>query len=166
MIYYISILLLVAQQTCFAMVWKERPADFVPQREITAIFLERDDKQILFLHRSDNKSQGNSWGIPGGKVEKGQTPLEAVLRELKEETGIVLSPDVVKELDKVYITNTVRNKFSYVYHMFWASYNGSRGITINPEEHKGFTWVTPKDALKMALMDDEDICVKMIYPDS
>ncbi|MCE5317703.1 MAG: NUDIX hydrolase [Parachlamydia sp.] len=148
-----------------AEVWKERPADFEPRFEIAACFLEREDGQLLFLHRLDNKSQGNTWGIPGGKVDKGETTLQAVVREIKEETGIALSSDAVKPIGSVYITNTVRNKVSYVYHMFRTKYTGSRIVSINPEEHKGFTWVTPCDALNMQLMDDEDACILLVYPE-
>lgn len=145
-------------------VWKERPVCFEPRFEIAACFLERDDGQVLFLHRMDNTSQGNAWGIPGGKVDKGETPLQAVVREIKEETGIALSSDAIQPIRTVYISNTVRNKVNYVYHMFRTKYNGSRAIAINPEEHKGYTWVTPCDALKLPLMDDEEECVLMVYP--
>lgn len=148
-----------------AAVWKERPADFEPRFEIAACFLERDDGQLLFLHRLDNKSQGNTWGIPGGKVDKGETTLQAVVREIKEETGIALSPDAVKPIQSVYITNTVRNRVSYVYHMFRTKYTGTRAVAINPEEHKGYTWVTPCDALNMQLMDDEDACILLVFPE-
>lgn len=160
-----SLLFLCVAASSPAIVWTERPADFQPRVEVSACFLERDDHQVLFLHRLDNKSQGNTWGIPGGKVEKGEAPLQAVVREIKEETGLVISPDLIKHVGTVYITNTCRNQVSYVYHMFKASYNGTRAITIDSNEHKGFTWVTPSDALKMQLMDDEDACILLTYPE-
>lgn len=158
-----TLLSLVTAKALPGVVWKDRPADFEPRCEVAACFIERDD-QVLFLHKLDGKSQGNTWGIPGGKLEKGETALQAVVREVKEETGIVLLPASVKHVGTVYITNTVRNNFSYIYHMFQATYNGSRAVSINPEEHKGFTWVTLCDALKMQLMDDEDTCIKLVYP--
>jgi hypothetical protein len=36
-------------------------------------------------------------------------------------------------------------------------------VKINFKEHKGFTWVTPKDALKMDLITDEDICIEICF---
>ncbi len=139
------------------------PADFKPRFEVAACFLENDGR-ILLLHRLERTSQGNTWGIPGGKIEKGETPISAVLREVKEETGIALNQDSIKPIMTLYITNTVRNKVSYVYHMFRASYTGNLAIQIDPNGHKGFTWVTPSDALTMQLMDDEPECIRMTYP--
>lgn len=36
-------------------------------------------------------------------------------------------------------------------------------VKISFSEHKGFTWVTATDALKMDLMLDEDDCFKLVY---
>ena len=146
-----------------AVVFNEPPADFRPRIEVAACFLENEGR-ILLLHRLERTSQGNTWGIPGGKMNKGETPVQTAVREVREETGIVLQQDAVKPFKTVYITNEVRNKVSYVYHMFRAAYSGPLPITIDPTEHKGFTWVTPTDALGMQLMDDEPECIEMTYP--
>ena len=45
------------------------------------------DSQLLLVRRS-NKPDLGLWGYPGGKVELGETVMEAAVRELKEETGI------------------------------------------------------------------------------
>jgi len=42
-----------------------------------------DKKRILFCHRTDY----DLWNLPGGRLEKGETPWEGVIREVKEETG-------------------------------------------------------------------------------
>ena len=47
-----------------------------------------DQGQVLITQRPEGKSLAGLWEFPGGKVEAGQTPEAALVRELKEELGI------------------------------------------------------------------------------
>lgn len=147
--------------TLNAAVYEEPNPQFKPKFEIAALYIENGDK-ILLLHRQDKKSQGNKWGIPAGKVEEGETPLEAVIREVLEETGYDFSDQPIEYLSTVYIECSP--KYHFTYHMFRTQMTfNPEIIRINPNEHKDFRWVTPKDSLKMNLIDDEDACFKLVY---
>lgn len=56
------------------------------------LLLARDGAALLQL-RAGWAHQGGTWSIPGGALERGESPLEAALREAEEELG--LSPEVV-----------------------------------------------------------------------
>ena len=55
--------------------------------EVVAAILERDGR-VLIGRRGANQSHPHQWEFPGGKVEPGETPAEALTRELQEELGI------------------------------------------------------------------------------
>lgn len=154
-------LLSLAFNTLSAAVYLEPTPQFKPCVEIASVYIEYED-QILILHRQNNKSEGNKWGIPGGKVEKNETPLQAALREALEETGFDLSKHPIETFKTVYIEYD--EKKHIVYHAFRTQLQGDPGaVKINFNEHKGFTWVKPSDALKMELMQEEDTCIMKDY---
>ena len=47
-----------------------------------------DGERVLLQHRAPWVHNGDTWGIPGGARDSHETPLEAALREAKEEIGI------------------------------------------------------------------------------
>ncbi|MBA2126027.1 8-oxo-dGTP diphosphatase MutT [Hyphomicrobium methylovorum] len=57
---------------------------------VAAVALIDDDKRILLAQRPAGKSMAGFWEFPGGKIEAGETPEDALCREIKEELGIEL----------------------------------------------------------------------------
>ena len=55
--------------------------------KVVGALIENDNNEILCALRSKNMSMGNFWEFPGGKIEKGETPGDAIVREIKEELG-------------------------------------------------------------------------------
>lgn len=70
-----------------------------PQTAVGAIVF-RDDK-VLLVKRANHPGKG-LWAIPGGRVKLGETLKEAVRREVKEETGITISPK-----DPIYVFDLI-----------------------------------------------------------
>lgn len=55
---------------------------------VAACALIDTDNRILIAQRPEGKSMAGMWEFPGGKVEDGETPEAALIRELNEELGI------------------------------------------------------------------------------
>jgi 8-oxo-dGTP diphosphatase len=55
---------------------------------VTAVALVDVDGRVLIAQRPEGKSMAGLWEFPGGKVEPGETPEAALIRELEEELGI------------------------------------------------------------------------------
>ncbi len=55
---------------------------------VVAVALVDGDGRVLLQKRPPGKSLANMWEFPGGKIESGETPEAALVRELEEELGI------------------------------------------------------------------------------
>ena len=55
---------------------------------VSAVALIDADGRVLLAQRPEGKSMAGLWEFPGGKVEPGETPEHALIRELHEELGI------------------------------------------------------------------------------
>jgi 8-oxo-dGTP pyrophosphatase MutT (NUDIX family) len=141
------------------MIFESEPQSFSPRFEIVSCFFECDGK-ILLLHRRDHKSEGNTWGVPAGKMELGESAEQAMFRELKQETGYQAKPGELSHFKKVYVQYST---YDFVYHIYHLMLPEKVDININPGEHKNYQWVTPTQALQGVLIPDLDACIRLFY---
>ena len=64
------------------------PDNTKPLLLVSACALLDVDNRVLLAQRPENKSMAGLWEFPGGKIEPGETPEEALIRELKEELSV------------------------------------------------------------------------------
>lgn len=127
--------------------------------EVVSCFVEYDGK-ILLLKRNFNKPQPNTFGVPAGKVENGESIIEAMIREAKEETGLNL---LEKHLN-FYKTKYVEyNEYHFIYHMFIYELNQLPKIEIDLNSHQEYLWEYPQICLKLPLIEDLDECIIDYY---
>jgi 8-oxo-dGTP pyrophosphatase MutT (NUDIX family) len=63
---------------------------------VRIVVVDRRDRVLLFrIHEPLHPEQGTVWELPGGGIHGDETYADAALRELREETGIVATPDDV-----------------------------------------------------------------------
>ena len=67
-------------------------------KTVVCIALVNEDDYVLLCQRPRKKHLSGLWEFPGGKVEKGETPENAVIREVKEELNIDISQKCIAPL--------------------------------------------------------------------
>lgn len=108
---------------------------------VGALIYSIKTKRYLFLLRDGNKFAG-SWGLVGGKVELGETPIKALLREMSEEIGGIITDPKIIPIEKFTSDNG-----NFVYHTFITPVDEEFMPELNPE-HRGYCWVSLKDMPK------------------
>lgn len=100
--------------------------------EVAAAILQRPDDSFLLAQRPPDKIWAGYWEFPGGKIEPGETPYHALVRELHEELGITVQT-AYPWLTRVftYPHATVRLNFFRVTE--W-------GGELHPHEGQQFSW--------------------------
>lgn len=90
------------------------------------------ENEILLCKRSEKKSLANTWSIPSGKVESGETPGHAAIREFYEETNIKLDTNI----DFVGFIDKFKNDELKKGHMFVFHKKTEKKLEPNLEEAK------------------------------
>ncbi len=108
---------------------------------VVGCFLEHDGKFVL-LHRHAHKPDGNRWGLPAGKVEKGETDQQAMLRELREETGYEAAESELEYLRED--TFHFKDK-SVTFVVFKVKIDTPHVIRLEESAHQAYQWVTPRE---------------------
>ena len=106
---------------------------------VVAAALVDSDGRVLIAQRPEGKQLAGLWEFPGGKVEPGETPEIALIRELEEELGIVVKQACLAPF--VFASHTYES-----FHLLMPLYL-IRRWEGEPEakEHAALKWVRPND---------------------
>jgi 8-oxo-dGTP diphosphatase len=108
-----------------------------PILTVVACALVDVDGRVLIAQRPEGKQLAGLWEFPGGKLEPGETPEVALIRELKEELDI--------EVTQACLAPFVFASHSYeTFHLLMPLWLCRRWSgTVRAQEHKALAWVKP-----------------------
>ena len=106
---------------------------------VVAVALVDPDGRVLIAQRPEGKSMAGLWEFPGGKIEAGETPETALIRELQEELGIRVEAPCLAPF-------TFASHTYGAFHLLMPLYVCRRWDgTPEPKHHAALKWVRPKD---------------------
>lgn len=108
---------------------------------VTAAALFDASGRVLICQRPQHKALGGLWEFPGGKVEPGESPEAALIRELKEELDLTVEPDA---LDPYAFASHAYPDF----HLLMPLYVITRWqgvVKLDPNAAQAMKWVAPRE---------------------
>lgn len=133
--------------------------DGPPARVIDVVgAVVRDGDRMLMAQRPKGKTQAGLWEFPGGKIEPGETPAQALVRECREELAIsVEDPQILASVVHRYPEKTVR--------LILMECRIARGDVPVPQEHQAVAWVTASDLATLPICPaDRELLPTVVCP--
>jgi 8-oxo-dGTP diphosphatase len=109
------------------------------------IYNSKIGRHCILLTKRNIEPFKNYWCLPGGHVEENEPILQAVIREVKEETNLDFTPEFLNYFEEIFPDQKIHNVALFFY-------GPSNGTPI-PEESEvsDMDWFLLKDALKLDL---------------
>ncbi len=122
----------------------------------TLCYIEKDNKYLM-LHRTKKKNDMNidKWIGIGGKLEDGETPLDCVLREAEEETGLTLINPTYRGIIHF------KNDYYYDEEMYLYTCNDFTG-TLKECDEGDLEWIDKEALYNLTLWEGDKIFLNLI----
>ncbi|WP_240230838.1 (deoxy)nucleoside triphosphate pyrophosphohydrolase [Devosia lacusdianchii] len=105
---------------------------------VVACALVDADRRVLIAQRPEGKSMAGLWEFPGGKVEPGESPEDALIRELEEELGVSTKTACLAPVS--FASHSYEN-----FHLLMPLYACRKWQGVpQPREHTALKWVRPQ----------------------
>jgi mutator protein MutT len=115
----------------------------MPEATVTAIIVTPDLSKFLITRRKTGLYQG-IWCLPGGHIDRDETMRDAVIREVKEETGLDFDPQLFSCFDEIIPEHDIHT----ITIVFDGSTNGT--ITHQTDEVAEIGWYSLREIREMA----------------
>ncbi len=96
------------------------------------------------------------WQLPGGGVHRGEPPVQAAQRELREETGIAVKSD---QLQPLYSGRSSSYGLSFRFHAYLVELPAKPAVKRQAIEISEFQWINPAHVTKLSATPDTSDCL-------
>ncbi len=108
--------------------------------DYSGIIIERGDCKLLFQYRDAfDDNNPHKWGVFGGGIKRGETPIVALIRELKEELNIRIPVNKIKLIFK-------SRRFGNTYNIFYAKID-SKKFRMKQGEGESMEYFYPREII-------------------
>jgi 8-oxo-dGTP diphosphatase len=112
---------------------------------VVAAALVDADGRVLMTQRPPGKALAGLWEFPGGKVEPGEAPEAALIRELREELSITAAPGALEPL--TFASHAYDNMHLLMPLYLCSSWSG----LLEAQEGQALAWVPPAELAQLPM---------------
>ncbi len=120
---------------------------------VKAVIVNKNSDILLLKRANNEKTHAGSYDLPGGTLEKGETIKNALKREIKEETGLMVGDVEIIKVSEYPIKHKKFNEIKALRFIVDYPNKDFEEIKLNKREHGEFEWISFDDAIKK-LSDD------------
>ncbi|MCR4923468.1 MAG: 8-oxo-dGTP diphosphatase [Lachnospiraceae bacterium] len=123
-------------------------------KNTTLCYIEKDDKYLMLLRNKKEKDVNKGkWIGVGGHFEEGESPVECLIREVKEETGLTLLDYCFRGI-VTFVSNECETEYMHLYTT--SSFEGE----IKECDEGQLEWIKKADIMALNLWDGDRIFLK------
>jgi ADP-ribose pyrophosphatase YjhB (NUDIX family) len=122
------------------------------------IFDQKDGKLVLLVQKKDRRAIGLRWRLLKGGVNEGETEVEALRREIFEETGL----KNVKIMDQVHKYEFVFNDIRHTVSSFLVKADSREPVRLQQSELAGYVWTQFEKANRLLYWRNEKEAVRKL----
>jgi 8-oxo-dGTP diphosphatase len=131
--------------------------DAAPLRVVAAVITDRGE--ILACRRTADRSAGGLWEFPGGKIEEGESPESALVREIREELDVAIRVDD-------HLTSDVTVVGDRAIELICLRARLEHGRPVSSSDHDRMAWLNPKDLEQLTWASPDLPAVRLLLAEA